>query len=708
VHHSSGKSEFEHQPRVSRAARRTFTALVCAAIFAAGCGNNNLNSGYGVAWVTLTDDPGDFTSYIVNVDSITLFRNDGAEVTALATPETVDFTKLNNVAELWGTATIPTGTYVSANITLDYTYAVVSVMVNGVPQRATVVNPAGAAVTTVTINVILDPANPLYIAPTYATTAAQRLALDFNLAASTTSINTSTSPVTVTINPYFTAGIAPPDNKLIRVRGPLINSSVDLLTYTVYVRPFFDEVNSLGSLTLFADANTIYTINGKVVTGSAGLNQLSQSSAGSTVTAGYASYQPTPTPSATAADWLVKYVVAGSTLEDVYTQGLEGDVVARSGNTLTVRGATLQLNDGTSTYCGIPTASSVASVACSPDATVLLGPSTTVTADDDATLTNLNSNSIAVGQHIIVRGILPGNSLPAAGAVTTIDATGTSSNTGSVRLIQTSLWGSIVSSSAGNLLLNLSTINNWPISDFTFAGNGTSAAANPTGANFLVNTGAIVLPDTTVGDPSWVDGLVAPFGSAPPAFTASTVNDESSVQMVGNATPAAGATCGQAVTANLHCMPASMRVVWPSPGTTTPFLGLGGTTTINLAGASSAIIRIGAESVDMTTLPATPTFVSTVAPPPTPATSPNTGSVPQTLPPVFLPEYSFALPTAVSFVAAAPTFTSPGINVFSSFSTFSSGLTTALATTPALQFEARGTYDRASNTFTAISANVLL
>jgi hypothetical protein len=81
-------------------------------------------------------------------------------------------------------------------------------------------------------------------------------------------------------------------------------------------------------------------------------------------------------------------------------------------------------------------------------------------------------------------------------------------------------------------------------------------------------------------------------------------------------------------------------------------------------------------------------------------TNTNTpGSIPVTLPPVFLPEYSYGDPTAV-----APA----GVNVFNVFSTFASGLPAALATTPALQFEARGTYDRASNTFNAISVNVVL
>jgi hypothetical protein len=663
------------------------TRLLCAAaLVSAACHQRNDVSGNGIAWVTLTDSPGDFTTYTVTVDSITLTRSDGLVVPALTTQEVVDFTKLSNVAEMWGTATLPIGAYTSASIKLDYTSAVIAVMVNGMPTRATVVDSTGATgVTTVTVNVILDPANPLHIAATYGTTAAQRLALDFNLAASS-QINLTASPATVTIKPYMTVAIAPPDNKLVRVRGPLINSSLDVLTYTVDVRPFFDESYSLGSLTMFADTDTVYTINGVASTGAAGLKQLSQSSAGTTVTASYASYQPTPTPSATAGKFLVKYVVAGSTLEDVHTQGLEGDVVARSGDTLTVRGATVQLNDGTSAYY-------------ENDSTVLLGPSTIITADDNAALTNLHDNSVAVGQHIIARGIY---SIPST-AVAALDATGNkSTNIGSVRLLSSSLWGSIVSSSTGKLVLNLSTINNWPIADFNFAGNGTSAATDPTGANFLVNAGAITLPDTTVGNPLWVDGLAAPFGSAAPEFNASTINDQLSVQMAGAATPSGSATCGQASVANLHCLPASMQVVWTSPGTSAPFTGLSGTgLSINLANASlaSALIRVGTQSIDMKTLPANPTLVPTLTPTSTTATASAVGSTPQTLPPVFLPEYSFGNP-----LAAAPA----GISQFSAFATFEGGLAAALATMPALQFEARGTYDQATNTFTAISVNVVL
>jgi hypothetical protein len=682
--------------------RRALAMLLCAAaVFAAGCHNNNLDSGYGIAWVSLTDQPGDFTSYIVNVDSITLTRNDGAVVTALQTVETVDFAKLGNREELWGTATIPIGTYTSASIILDYTNADISVMVGGLPQKATVVNTTGAAVTTVTINVILDPANPLVIAPTYATTAAQRLAIDFNLAASTKPLNTATNPVTVTVEPYLTVAIAPPDDKPIRIRGPLINSSVNLGTYTVYVRPFYDEADSLGALSIFTNANTLFTINGVVSKGTPGITQLSQSSAGTTVTAAYVTYQPTATPVATAGVFTANYVIAGSTLEDVYTVGLEGDVIARSGNTLTLIGSTLQVVDNGS---NIDNTIYIPSV-YAPNALVVVGPGTTVTADD-STLAGLNYNDIAVGQHIVVRGkVGSSNLLPGANnsTVISVDATGNSeTNTGSVRLLPTQLWGSLAGPVGATLPLNLQYINNWPVADYTFAGNGTSAATVPVPTAFSVDTGGLTLPAGIVpSTPLWIDGRVAPFGAAPPDFIASAVYNELGVQTAGAA--AGGTACGQG---NADCVPASMRVVWSGAGTATPFTtpASGTGPVVNLTNASTAVIRIGPESINLLApapAPAivNPQIVATAAPLPVTAKAPGAGSVEVTLPPLFLPSYSFGNPLAV-----APL----GLQVFSNFSTFNTDLSTAAASTPATQLEARGTYNRASNTFTAISIAVVL
>ncbi len=87
------------------------------------------------------------------------------------------------------------------------------------------------------------------------------------------------------------------------------------------------------------------------------------------------------------------YVVAGGTLEDFFTDGMEGDVIARSGNTLTVRGGTLFAN-----------AAQVIQYE-DLDSQVIIGPGTLVTADGVSTLGALDFNSIAVGQHITARGL---------------------------------------------------------------------------------------------------------------------------------------------------------------------------------------------------------------------------------------------------------------------------------------------------------------
>jgi hypothetical protein len=624
---------------------------VCVAAFvAAGCHHNNLDSGFGIAWVTLTDTPGDFTAYVVTVDSITLTGVANGVITAVATPEVVDFTKLSDISELWSSASVPNDTYTSATITLDYTTANIAVMVNGAPQKATVLGPTGAAVTTVSTVVNFDPVNRMVVVPTLSSSSAQRLAIDFNLPASNV-VNLATNPATVTVNPFFTVSTSSPDTKPIRVRGPLINSSVNVGTYTVYVRPFFDEVDSLGSLTIFNDANTIYQLNGSTYTGSPGLSALSQTSAGTTMTAAYVNFVPTATlnPAVTAGKFNAYYVVGGSTLEDFYTQGLEGDVIARSGNTLTLRGATLQLNDGTSVYLE------------TPDSVLLVGPSTIVTSEDNTALTGLNYNSIAVGQHVIARGIYE---LPASG-VTTLDATGSSAtNTGSVRLISTHIVGALVSTAADSLALNLQTIQNWPVSIFNFAGNGASAAQDSIPSSYVVNTGSLTIPAAAAGDPLWVTGITAPFGSAPPDFLASSVNAESAVA-------------------------ASLQVTWGAGGTITPFAALSSTgLSIDLANANYAagFIRIGSESIDLTSLPASPQIVPAVPPAATPG-----------LPAVYLPLFAVGNPAATT-----------GISVFNNFSTFATTLTTSIvAASPAVTFVANGLYDRTSNTFTASSIDVV-
>jgi hypothetical protein len=643
-------------PQKKTAGRWAALFGACAfGLIAAGCHHNNLDSGFGVAWTTLTtsDDAGVFSSYIVTVDSVVLVGAANGAVTGVAIPETVDFTKLTDLSELWATASLPVDTYTQAIITLDYTSAQISVMVNGVPVQASVVDPSGLIPTTIALTVNLDPGNKLILQPTFATSNALRLAFNFDLSASN-NVNLATSPPTVTVKPFMSMSTTASDNKLIRVRGPLINSSVATGTYSVVVRPFFDEVNSLGINTLFNDASTVYTLGGVTYVGSAGLNQLSQTSAGSTETAAFTTFEPTttPAPGINAGIFHSVYVVAGGTLEDFFTYGLEGDVIARNGNTITLRGATLFANAAQLVqYENL-------------DSLVLLGPGTQVTADGVSTLGALNANSVAVGQHITARGLYS----VSTGGVVTLDATGSSTDTGSVRIQSTELFGPLLATAAGSAVLNLQTIENWPVSIYNFAGNGVSAAQDPIASNFVVNTGALTLPPANAGDPLFVAGVVAPFGSAPPDFSAFAVNAESSV-------------------------PATIQITYAAGGTTAPFSVLtsaGATLDLSNAALATQQMRIGGETVDLKTLSASPSIVPAAA-------APAANGLP-----LFSPVFSVGAGVA----AAAVT---PPIMSFNGFAAFVTQLNTTFATpTPATKVVARGLFNRASNTFTASSIDVVL
>ena len=89
----------------------------------------------------------DFASYIVTIDSITLTSNTGTLAYPLVTPTIVDLVRLNDLAELVEAPAVPSGTYVSATLALDFSAASVWVNVNGQPQLASVLAPGGLGLT---------------------------------------------------------------------------------------------------------------------------------------------------------------------------------------------------------------------------------------------------------------------------------------------------------------------------------------------------------------------------------------------------------------------------------------------------------------------------------------------------------------------------------------------------------------------------------
>lgn len=690
-------------PLFSRFVRRTgvAAAVAVAAVLFAGChGYNQTTSGYGVVWVTLGTVPDPvFTSYVVTVDSVTITDTLGNSYTALSTPEPVDFTKLRDYRELWGSGTIPNSatpnvnattpiSYKSATIVLDYSNAAISVLVNGLPQRATIIGADGLAVTTMTVEVNLDPEHLLNIVPSYSTDNAQMLAVNFDLPASNV-VDLATSPATVVVNPFMTAALAPPDRQLIRVRGPLVNSSVPIGTFTVEERPFYEQASALGTLTIFNSTSTLYTVDGVPYTGTVGLNTLSQLPAGVSVTESYTTFEPTATTTAYAGIFNSVYTIAGSSVQSQLTENVSGDVIAISSNpatgvnTLTLRGATvygplLALSEG---YFGYQ----------SGDAQLLVAAGTLVTIDDNSTATGLSYKSIAVGAHVEAVGIPTCTGSTGTCGVSTFglwsfDAT--SASTGKVRLQQTQVFGQLLSATSSELSLALQTVNYWPVSDFNFAGNGASPASDSSAADYHVSTaGANLLAvpptlppagpvpadlsGTAAGTPLWINGITTPFGSAPPDLNATTVYEVPGV-------------------------PAQIVVAWTNGGSISPFSSLAGSGfSINLQdpALASAALQIGAQRVSLLTLPSSPALqiVTTALP------------VRILQEPIFAPHYAFG---TVSVVAAVSTM---HVNVYSEFPEFVQNFASAISTsTPALELTANGYYDALNNTFIANTVSVVL
>ena len=600
------------------------------ALLASCSGYNRVT--YGTAVVTMSDVSGDFSSYIVNV-SITLTRNDGVLIPVLSQPETVDLVKLHDLGELVEAPAVPVGTYTTATLTLDFSAADITVDINGVPTRANPVDASGNTLLVATLTVAFDPGNQLVINAGVCT----RLAIDFNLAATNT-INFGTSPFTVTVRPFVTATVAPPDQTVMRARGIFVVSQPSSGDFVVNMRPFNDLISALGALTVNTTSSTYFNINGTVYTGAAGLTAM-QSLQISTPIAAFGTIGSlatiTPTFNATA-------VYAGTVVEDPLADFLTGTVSAVNGDTLTVHGASFVSRIGAPGYFG--------------DVPVTVGSSTIVT-EDGLAASGLSTQSVSVGQVIKVSGQAGAD----ASGNLTFDATGTATGAppGTVRLQPTPVWGTLNSAVAGSMSLNVLSIGGFEPGALTLTGTGTSSANDAVAASYAVNTPGIDESATVAGTLLEAYGIVTPFGSAPPDFTASSV------------------TSGTATAQTLV-------VEWENGGAASPFSSAssaGLVVDLSNANLSSTIryIATGPTRTDLTTLPASPTIV-------------------------------FASGTTLTLAVGPVSVNSVStLQVFNSASSFATALSSALnGTNLVSRLACVGQYDPATNTFTATQVVVNL
>ena len=516
-----------------------------------GSSTSQLAATDGTALITLQDAAGDFQSYIVDVVSIKLKKASGAEVETLPAKARVDFAPLVDLSELVSAGQIPAGEYVSATLTLDYSNA--SITAEGTSGQSVALTPLdtnGNALTgTLDLGVQFDSRHHLFV--TSGRNA--RLALDFNLAASNMVDLTS---ATVKVSPMIQATVVPPEQLAIRVRGTLVSTDTTGHSYTVNVRPFHLDSGSAGQVVVHTTSSTHFEIDGNTYTGDAGLTAL-MNEPPNTVTLAFGTL--------TTSDFsfTATRVLAGSSAESSNTDRVQGDVIARSGDVLTVRGATLDRRDGSFEFMR-------------GDVTVKLGATTKVTTEGQMGSSNIAA--ISVGQNIWAAGTV---SIDNATGAATLDAT-----TGHVRLNVTPLWG-MTSGTVGNpLILALGGIDGRNPAIFNFAGTGASPATDANPAAYALDTGTLDLSGLGTGVPVRLLGFPVPFGTAVNTdFRAETIVTYSNVL-------------------------SQMLVGWTSSGSVTAFPGLTSTSTsLNLSLDGVGVmhyLQTGPERVDLLSLAAAP------------------------------------------------------------------------------------------------------
>jgi hypothetical protein len=609
-------------------------AALAAAL--AGCSTNTTVVN-GTPVVTVhADAAGDFSTYVVGITVYSLTRTDGyiSYPAGYTAEEFADLTQRVDLTELLNAVGIPTGTYTSVVIGIDYSEPVV--YINGQATEATVENTSATVDPGIYyVTVKLDPAHPLVIGLNRSTP----FALDFDLAAA----NTISGGI-VTVHPFVAATATPSDTEEVRARGLYVVANPTASDLIEDIRPFEDNVYAtVGALTVNTTASTYYNIDGAVYVGAAGLTALSGQASNIPITAyGTLGSMSTITPGFTATQVYVGDVVSNGEYEHV-----RGVVSAISGDNLTVRGATYLYYQG---YC-------ISNLCYTyyPIATVSVGPSTVVT--EDGTVppsgTSFSTGSISVGSQIDAIGVGTTNS---AGALT-LDSTA-----GLVRLQSTPIWGVLESGTASSATFKLLSMGNTGLMApyFNFAGTGAGSANDATAASYEIDTsGAGTEADqsaTTLGTLLRADGFPTSYGSAPPDFDANDVIPGTSYRD-------------------------DLVVEWASgAGTTAPFTSYDTSSlTLNLADATTAEVLVGPQcSTGQTCVPGTHLTGTPVI------TISGTDQ--------------FAIGNATN-----------GISMFSTSSAFMSDLASTLnGSTSVYRVVAVGSYDSATNTFTASRLDVAL
>ncbi|HVC28433.1 MAG TPA: DUF4382 domain-containing protein [Gammaproteobacteria bacterium] len=513
------------------------------------CANPTPQDAQGCVYVGMTDAPGDFLTYTVNVSALSLTRADGVTVQMLPQSTSVDFAQYSNLTEFLTGVSMPPGNYVSGSITLDYSTADIQVQdANGSAVQVAPVDQNGNPITgklTLTINLDTN-TGALHVAPGIP----RLLDVDFNLDASN---QVDLSNDTVSVQPFLDAEVDPNIDNMIRLRGPLASVDIAGSSYTIGIAPFWTPANSsnpYGRMTIYTTSTTVYEINQQAYVGGAGLTAL-QTAGVTTATLALGSYNFSTN------QYVATEVDAGSSVPGGTLDAAQGVVTAVNGSTLTLRGATLIRSNQSVTFAD--------------DLAVTVGPNTRVHEEGQPSGT-FTTSDISVGQRVLVFG-----------TVTSTNPLDLDASSGWVGMEYTRVDATFnAPDGAGTgMLVNVQSIDSRPISLFDFTGTNSDPVDYDIALNGLSDS------SFTANDPVVSYGFVTPFGSAPPDFSAISVADFANAN------------------AYLHAS-------WPSPGSNQAFSSIDTNTgvVLNLSSSPSTDqLRRGGVVVALTSLPAAPSIL---------------------------------------------------------------------------------------------------
>lgn len=479
--------------------------LSVASLFLVACSENgDETSSSGEVVIGLTDAKGDYASYTVDVQSLTLTKQNGVVVETLPVNTRVDFAQYTELTEFLTAATVPAGVYTKASMVLDYSNADIQVEdAAGDNVPVTIIQDLdGNPIQTLEMSVHLEDRDRLIIVPG----VPAHMTLDFDLKVSN-SVEFTIDDVIQTVSPFLVADVELEKPKPHRIRGPLESVDVAAQQFKLILRPFYHTfVNDrrFGVFTVDTDDETVYEIDGESYAGEDGLSQLDTMPQYSAVVAigelelidGKRSY-------------VASEVYAGSSVPGGDLDVVKGHVISRVGDTVELKGATLLRDDGTIMFNDV--------------VTVNLASTTKVT--KQLSTASHDISEISVGQRLTVFGKVTGDNV--TGFV--LDA-----SEGLARMQLTTVRGSVVQVDSP-MALDLQSIGHRAASIFDFTGTGVDTSNDADVDFYEINTGMLSLAGIELNEPVKARGFVRAYGLAPEDFDAQTlmlVGDARALMMV--------------------------------------------------------------------------------------------------------------------------------------------------------------------------------